>query len=129
MKFSTLTQAGKSYEEDIDYIVIHNQDGELAILKDHIPIIIPISKGYVKLVIGNIQKFGVIEQGILEFKDNKVSILGLEAMFGNTLHDARNAFDKAKKDKLEMTKKENIDFSKQERELKENIKKSRAGRL
>ncbi len=34
-----------------------------------------------------------------------------------------------KKEKLELTKKENIDFSKQERELKENIMKSKAGQL
>jgi F-type H+-transporting ATPase subunit epsilon len=50
MKFSVLTAEGKSFSDDIDYIVIHNEDGEMAILKDHIPIIVQIKSGYLKCV-------------------------------------------------------------------------------
>ncbi|MFA6377615.1 MAG: hypothetical protein WCW63_03210 [Acholeplasmataceae bacterium] len=129
MKLSVLTAEGKSFSDEIDYIVIHNEDGEIAILKDHIPIIVQIRLGYVKCVIGNQLKFAIIEQGILEFKDNNLSILALDAAMGTTLESTRDSFEKMKKEKLEMTKKENIDLSKQERELKENIQKSKAGQL
>lgn len=129
MRFSLLTESGQSYNQEVEYIVLRNQDGELAILKDHVPIIIPIHQGHVKLVNGNQLSFGVVEAGILEFKDNRASILALEGLMGETLEEVRIAFQKLKKDKLEMTKRENIDFSKQERELKENIQKSKAGQL
>lgn len=129
MKFSVLTAEGKSFSDDIDYIVIHNEDGEMAILKDHIPIIVQIKSGYLKCVTSSHLKFAIIEQGILEFKDNECAILALDAEMGDTLDSTRTSFEKMKKDKLELAKKENIDLSKQERELKENIQKSKAGQL
>jgi len=129
MKLSVLTAEGKSFSDDIDYIVIHNEDGEMAILKDHIPIIVQIKSGYLKSVTGNNLKYAIIEQGILEFKDNNLTVLALDAEMGSTLESTRASFEKMKKEKLELTKKENIDLSKQERELKENIQKSKAGQL
>lgn len=129
MKFSVLTAEGKSFSDDIDYIVIHNEDGEMAILKDHIPIIVQIKSGYLKCVTNSHLKFAIIEQGILEFKDNECAILALDAEIGDNLDSTRTSFEKMKKDKLELAKKENIDLSKQERELKENIQKSKAGQL
>ncbi len=55
--------------------------------------------------------------------------MALDAEMGDTLDSTRTSFEKMKKDKLELAKKENIDLSKQERELKENIQKSKAGQL
>lgn len=129
MIFNVLTQQGISYKDEINYVLIHNEDGELAILDNHIPIILQIKTGYLKLVRDKNENFLVVEQGVIEFKDNELSILALEAQMGATLEKARHAFDMMKKEKLQMTKKENIDFSKQERELKENITKSKAGQI
>ena len=56
-------------------------------------------------------KYLVIEQGVLEFKDNELNILALEAQIGDTLETAKSTFDRAKREKLEITKKENIDYS------------------
>lgn len=129
MRLDLLTEAGKIIEKEVDYIVIKNKDGEMAILKNHIPIIVPIDKGFIKCVHNSKNEFIVIEQAILEFKNNIVNVLSLEAVEGNTLLEAQKSFEKIKKEKLELTKKENIDFSKLERELKENIKKGKAGQL
>ncbi|MCF7930243.1 MAG: F0F1 ATP synthase subunit epsilon [Acholeplasmataceae bacterium] len=129
MIFNVLTQQGISYKDEINYVLIHNEDGELAILDNHIPIILQIKTGYLKLVRDKNENFLVVEQGVIEFKDNVLSILALEAQMGATLEKARHAFDMMKKEKLQMTKKENIDFSKQERELKENITRSKAGQI
>jgi len=129
MIFNVLTQQGISYKDEISYVLIHNEDGELAILDNHIPIILQIKTGYLKLVRDKSESFLVVEQGVIEFKDNELSILALEAQMGATLEKARHAFDMMKKEKLQITKKENIDFSKQERELKENITKSKAGQI
>jgi len=129
MRFKVLTQQGKTYSDEIEYTVVRNETGELAILNDHIPIIIHIETGFLKFVSKDAESFLVVEQGVVEFKDNALTVLALEAQMGATLEKAQAAFDKMKKEKLELTKKENIDFSKQERELKENITKSKAGQL
>lgn len=129
MIFNVLTQQGTSYTDEISYVVIRNEDGELAILDNHIPIILQIKTGYLKFVREKDESYLVVEQGVIEFKDNELNILALEAQMGATLEKARHAFDTMKKEKLQMTKKENIDFSKQERELKENITKSKAGQI
>lgn len=129
MRFKVLTQQGKTYQDEIEYVIVKNQEGELAILKDHIPIILHVLDGYLKFVQDKNETFLVVEQAVVEFKDNLLTVLALEAQIGQTLEKAKEAFDNMKKEKLELTKKENIDFSKQERELKENIMKSKAGQL
>lgn len=128
MIYNVLTQQGNSYTDEINYVVVRNEDGELAILNNHTPIILQIREGYVKFV-SKEERYLVIEQGVLEFKDNELNILALDAQMGDTLEEAKKTFDQMKREKLEITKKENIDYSKQERELRENIIKGKAGHL
>ena len=129
MIFKVLTQQGTSYTDEIDFVVVRNEDGELAILNNHTPIILQIKEGFLRLVKDQTENFLVVEQGVVEFKHNELNILALEAQMGSTLEKAIAAFDHMKKEKLEMTKKENVDFSQLERDMKENISKSKAGQL
>ena len=129
MIFKVLTQEGKTYTDEVNYAVVKNQDGELAILKDHVPIILHINEGYVKFVKEKQEVFVVLEQAILEFNHNELTVLALEAQLGPTLERARHAFIEMQKEKLEETRKENVDFSKLENELRENIKKGKASEL
>jgi len=129
MTFKVLTQLGETHQDTVEYAVIKNQDGEIAILKDHVPILLHVYDGYIKFVQSKQEIFMVLEQAIVEFKKNELTILALEAQVGKTLEKAQQAFDQRKKDKLELTKKENVDFSKLERELRENIKKSKSGHV
>ncbi|MFA6800850.1 MAG: hypothetical protein WCR19_01925 [Acholeplasmataceae bacterium] len=129
MIFKVLTQLGETHQDEIEYAVVKNEDGEIAILKDHIPIILHVQQGYLKFIKAKEEIFMVVEQAVVEFKKNELIILALEAQIGKTLAKAQEAFEKNKKEKLELTKKENIDFSKLEKDLKENIKKSKAGHL
>ncbi|MCK9235853.1 MAG: F0F1 ATP synthase subunit epsilon [Acholeplasmataceae bacterium] len=129
MKFNVLTQLGQSYQDEIDYAVIKNDQGEMGILNDHIPIVVHVREGHLKFVKGQHETFLVVEQAVVEFKENVITVLALEAQLGQTLDKAKQAFEKKKKERLELTKKENVDFSKLERELKENIKKSKAGQF
>ncbi len=129
MIFKVLTQQGKVLSDEIDFAVVKSQDGEVGILDHHIPIVISVKFGHVKLELKNQVTYLVIEQALVEFRDHVLSILALDAQIGQTLEQAKAAFDAMKREKLELTKKENIDFSKLEKELKENIMKSKAGQL
>ncbi len=129
MIFKVLTQLGETHQDEIEYAVIKNQDGEMAILKDHVPILLHVYDGHIKFVQKKQEIFMVLEQAVIEFSHNELTVLALEAQIGKTLEKAEEAFEKKKKEKLEITKQENVDFSKLEKELKENIKKSRAGHV
>jgi F-type H+-transporting ATPase subunit epsilon len=129
MIFKVLTQQGKTYSDEIEYVIIKSEDGEVGILSDHIPIIVKIQKGYLKLVKDKNESFLIVEQGVVEFKDNVLTILALEALIGATLDKAQTAFDNMKKEKIELTKKETVDFFNLEKDLKENITKSKAGQV
>ena len=62
-------------KEDVLEIVVPAFEGEMGILKDHIPIISFLKPGIIKIFSGNEQEKFYIEDGIVEFKDNSLSIL------------------------------------------------------
>ena len=69
MKLSIVTPKGLSFEGEVDHIVVDGDNGQLAILKNHIPIVVSIRDGFVKHVIDNEEVFHVIYGGLLEFNE------------------------------------------------------------
>jgi len=67
----------KSYlsKDNVSEVVVPAFEGEIGILKDHIPIISFLKPGIVKIFIGTEQENYYVEDGIVEFKDNSLSIL------------------------------------------------------
>ena len=62
-------------KEDITEVIVPAFEGEMGILKDHISIISFLKPGIVKLFSKSGQENFYVEDGILEFKDNNLSIL------------------------------------------------------
>ena len=62
-------------KEDVTEVVVPAFEGEMGILKDHISIISFLKPGIVKLFSKSGQENFYVEDGILEFKDNNLSIL------------------------------------------------------
>ena len=62
-------------KEDVTEVVVPAFDGEIGILKDHIPIISFLKPGIIKVLKNNEEDSYYVEDGILEFKDNNLSIL------------------------------------------------------
>ena len=67
----------KSYlsKENVSEVVIPAFEGDIGILKDHIPIISFLKPGIVKIFTGSEEENYYVEDGIVEFKDNSLSIL------------------------------------------------------
>ena len=61
--------------EDIVEVVVPAFEGEMGILKDHIPIISFLKPGIIKVLRQSEEESYFIEDGILEFKENNLSIL------------------------------------------------------
>ena len=76
-------------KENVSEVVVPAFEGEIGILKDHIPIISFLKPGIIKIFIGSEVESYYVEDGIVEFKDNSLSILT------SNIFDIKNS-DKAK---------------------------------
>jgi len=129
MKISVVTPHGELYNEDIDYVVVSSKmNGEYAILKDHIPIISSIDTGYVKMIRGEKELFTVVINGVVEHSNNIVNVIAQEAHVGLSKDSAMDHLNTVREERLAENKRRNVDFAKAERELKQNIKKAKAGK-
>ena len=62
-------------KEDITEVIVPAYEGEMGILKDHISIISFLKPGIIKVNSKSREEKYYVEDGILEFKDNNLSIL------------------------------------------------------
>ena len=130
MKIVVSTHQGVLYDETIDYVVVHDQDdGEYAIMENHIPVVSVMEEGYLKLVKGSDELYVIVVSGILEFHDNFCTVTVQEAQAGRTLESTKVHLAEIRKERLERNRQESTDFTEKEKELREHIKKAKAGRL
>ncbi len=62
-------------KEDVTEVVVHAYEGEIGILKDHISIISFLKPGVIKVISKSVEEKFYVDDGIIEFKDNNLSIL------------------------------------------------------
>ena len=62
-------------KDNVSEVVVPAFEGEIGILKDHISIISFLKPGIIKVFAGSEEENFFVEDGIVEFKDNSLSIL------------------------------------------------------
>ena len=62
-------------KDDVNEVIVPGYEGEMGILKDHISIISFLKPGIVSVFSKNTEEKFFIEDGIVEFKNNSLSIL------------------------------------------------------
>ena len=62
-------------KEDVSEVIVPAFEGEMGILKDHISIISFLKPGLIKIFSKNEEENYYIEDGIVEFKNNNLSVL------------------------------------------------------
>ncbi|MBD1134027.1 ATP synthase F1 subunit epsilon [Pelagibacterales bacterium SAG-MED46] len=80
-------------KEDVSEVVVPAFEGEMGILKDHISIILFLKPGIIKILSKSGDENFYVEDGIVEFKNNNLSIL-TSSIFN------LNDFDKTKQQEL-----------------------------
>ena len=80
-------------KEDVSEVVVPAYEGEMGILKDHISIISFLKPGIIKILSKSGDSNYYVEDGIVEFKDNNLSILT------SSIYDISD-MDKSKKQEL-----------------------------
>ena len=97
-------------KENVTEVVVPAFEGEMGILKDHISIISFLKPGIIKVYSKSEENKYFIEDGILEFKDNNLSIL--TSSIYNMSDLDRNKIDQIVKDAEKETAVDNIDDQK-----------------
>ena len=97
-------------KEDVTEVVIPAFEGEMGILKDHISIISFLKPGIIKVYSKSEENKYFVEDGIVEFKDNNLSILTSSIYKVSDLD--KNQIDQILKNAEEESNKDNIDDQK-----------------
>ena len=97
-------------EENVTEVVIPAFEGEMGILKDHISIISFLKPGIIKVYSKSEEKKYFVEDGIVEFKDNNLSILTSSIFKVSDLD--RNKIDQIVKEAERESSEGNIDDQK-----------------
>ena len=98
-------------KEDILEVVVPAFEGEMGILKDHIAIISFLKPGIIRILSKSSDENYYVEDGIVEFKDNNLSIL-TSAIFNINDLDKSKQQDLLKKAEEEASKPDISDQSK-----------------
>ena len=97
-------------EENVTEVVVPAFEGEMGILKDHISIISFLKPGIIKVYSKSEEKKYFVEDGIVEFKDNNLSILTSSIFKVSDLD--KNKIDQIVKDAEKETSVDSIDDQK-----------------
>ena len=97
-------------KEDVTEVVVPAFEGEMGILKDHISIISFLKPGIIKVYSKSEENKYFVEDGIVEFKDNNLSILTSSIFKVSDLD--RNKIDQLVKGAEKETAVDNIDDQK-----------------
>ena len=87
-------------KENVSEVIVPAYEGEMGILKDHIPIISFLKPGIIKVISSSEEHNFYVEDGIVEFKDNTLSILT------SSIFDIKNANKKHVSDEIQEAEKE-----------------------
>ena len=97
-------------KEDVSEVVIPAFEGEMGILKDHISIISFLKPGIIRVYSNSEENKYFVEDGIVEFKDNNLSILTSSIYKVSDLD--KNKIDQILKDAEKESSDNNIDDQK-----------------
>jgi len=129
MKLEVIVQQGMKYQETIDYAVIMKNTGEFAILDKHIQTLVTLNNEFIKLVYKDLEFYLYVQGGAVVYKHNVLRVYSLNAELSRTKDEAKLLVLRIQKEASEKSKKQHVDYSKLERDLREQITKSGAGHI
>lgn len=115
---SVVTPDGPVLEENFDMVVCETEDGELGILPQHIPLIAPLKISAIRLKLKSDTKRLAVNSGIVEVRDDKVTILAQSAERPEDINVDRAKEAKTRAQQRLDSKQDHIDFQRAELALK-----------
>ena len=127
MKCSITTPRGELFQSECEFVLVHRPEGEFAMMEDHIPIISTVSKGFIKVRNNQTETFIALVGGVVEMKDNNVTIIAQSAATAASKEQAEEQLTSLQNNMEEENRRMNKEFAINEVELARNIKKAKGG--
>lgn len=89
MRLKIITHERVVFDEDVDEIYTKTNDGEIGILKNHVPLMTALDIGVTKAVKDGNVKFFTTMGGVFQFKDDEALILTTTAESGDEIDVTR----------------------------------------
>ncbi len=105
MHLKIITQERVVFDEDVDEVYTKTTDGEMGILKNHVPVMAALDIGVTKAVKNNDAKYFTTMGGVFQFKDDEALILTSTAESGDEI-DVTRAKDALKRAKERLANKD-----------------------
>ncbi len=74
-KLEILTPEKLFFSEEVDKVIVNTPNGELGVLKGHIPLVTVISIGSARITVDEVTREAVLSEGFMEINRNGVIIL------------------------------------------------------
>ncbi len=74
-KFEVVTPEKVFYSSDVDMIIFNREDGEMGVMADHIPMVVAVDVGMLKIIKDGMYKFAAISEGFIEITDKGVTAI------------------------------------------------------
>ena len=87
IKIIVATPKGELLNKDVDSIVASGDTGQVGILTNRLPLLMKITKGFVKVNSNETQYVGIVN-GVIDFKDNIATVIAQTAAIGTSEEDA-----------------------------------------
>ena len=129
MHFTIASPKGLITDQEIDYIVTCGKDGQFAVLKNHVPVVVPIESGYIKIVKENVEEFFAVSGAIVEFSNEIVNVIAQEAVLGKSKDEAFVNLEAERTLRKSENQRKLMDFAQLEKELALNLKEIKASKL
>lgn len=105
MHLKIITQERVVFDEDVDEVYTKTTDGEMGILKNHVPVMAALDIGVTKAVKNNEAKYFTTMGGVFQFKNDEALILTSTAESGDEI-DVTRAKDALKRAKERLANKD-----------------------
>lgn len=128
IRVDVVTPDGHLLTDEAESLVIRNEEGMLGILSNHLPIVVVIDEGFVRLRRGDEKLYVTVIGGFLEFRNNFARIIAQEAHIGRDHISALEHLKAYRKQRLDENRQRLVDFMKMERKLREQVKEIQAGK-
>ena len=87
IKIIVATPKGELLNKDVDSIVASGDTGQVGILTNRLPLLMKITKGFVKVNSNETQYVGIVN-GVIDFQDNIATVIAQTAAIGTSEEDA-----------------------------------------
>lgn len=74
-KFEVVTPEKVFYSSDVDMIIFNREDGEMGVMADHMPMVVAVDVGMLKIIKDGMYKFAAISEGFIEITAKGVTAI------------------------------------------------------